>query len=309
LNKDIDYVFAIMPLFKQIAFLDIYGGLMKLHCSLALGLLVFSCFDHYKISGAEVPPGLECFSAEELQELEQVLQAAGQNFETYISSHPEEWAKFCDAVTQAEAESKANPVKQKTKYNPYKFGFSVFQYDEKTAETVFIGSRVMNTSDLDYSAYLSASYPPLYWTTPSLTGDVRDYIEYVGIDMYKRKDEQDYVLELKAKDILGSTYKGIRATIPKRTIEKILTDTQFDYKSVPLNRYGTEYVLATHTLEGLIQPQVFSAFKFMVTVANIALKSADLPELRLDDNDLKIKFDFRRKWLSWDTWTRWLQWL
>jgi hypothetical protein len=205
----------------------------------------------------------------------------------------------------------------KTEYNPYNFSWHFRQYDPKFHVSIFVGGLNRNAAYLDYAMRSSTYYPPLYWAMmPSFVGGgVRDYVEYIIIDMYKDRDDKDYILEYSAKSISGHLYHDFDIVIPASVVERILSDTHFEPTEIrrvrasttPLRgceRYGVISYLGAQSLEELAQPQQLSGFKFMVALINVALKSAGAPELLFDENDLKTKLDFRKKWLSWGSWVR-----
>ncbi len=200
-------------------------------------------------------------------------------------------------------------------YNPYKFHFSVEQYPCVPFTTYFskpVLSRdtdyeLLYGADLDFMMSAGAWYPPLY--LENSTHRDRLYLQNISIKLYKNKNETVYHIAAHLTSLLSDEYDSGDVTIPQAAVEALFAKTAFPVKKFAENATKNDYDrFGAHSMEKLSELQNFNSFKALVELANIAFKNKNM-HIKLDKNDLNIKFNFRRKWLSWDTWKRWEEWL
>lgn len=204
-------------------------------------------------------------------------------------------------------------------YNPYKFYFSVEQYPCIPFTTYFstptlsrdTDYEVLYGADLDFMMSAGAWYPPLY-VEDSNDRD-RLYLQDISIKLYKNKNEKIYHIsahmEILRKVFGVYEYNSGDVTIPQAAVEALFTKTAFPVKKFAENTTKNDYDrFGAYSMEKLSEIQNLNAFKAIVELANIAFKNKNM-HIKLDENDLNIRFNFRRKWLSWDTWKRWEEWL
>jgi hypothetical protein len=222
-------------------------------------------------------------------------------------------------------------------YNPYKFRFSVEQYPcisftyyfSKPTLSRDKDYEILYGADLDFYMTAGASYPPIYywgilWSlfqsdekileqVNSSDTPNRNYLRNIDLVLYKYKNENEYHInahiELLRQHNEVYEYDSGDVTIPQETVEILLSKAQFPVKTFPEKATKNDYYrFGAHSMEELSENQNLNAFKCFFELAKLAFKPKGI-HIKFDENDLKIRLNFRKKWFSWDTWKRWEEWL